>query len=165
MFDIGISQIAVVGVVALIVLGPERLPKVARTAGHLLGRLQRYANDVKADINREIQLDELKRMRSEVTASAREIEDAVRNEYQSAQKSMEGVSESIDAANKEIQQQILAEDFPPDVFSTYGSQAEKPAEKPLENPTRQAGAPLISGSVFATANKKQVTTDSSSPAA
>ena len=61
MFDIGFSELAAIGVVALIVIGPERLPKVARTAGHLLGRLQRYVSTVKADISREMELDELKK--------------------------------------------------------------------------------------------------------
>ncbi len=60
MFDIGFSELVVVGVVALIVIGPERLPKVARTAGHLLGRFQRYAASVKSDISREMQLEELR---------------------------------------------------------------------------------------------------------
>ena len=59
MFDIGFSEIVVIAVVALIVIGPERLPKTARTLGHLFGRLQRYVADVKADINREMQLEEL----------------------------------------------------------------------------------------------------------
>ena len=57
MFDVGISELMVIAVVALVVIGPERLPKVARTAGLLLGRLQRYVSDVKADINRDMQLD------------------------------------------------------------------------------------------------------------
>lgn len=61
MFDIGFSELLMIGVVALIVIGPERLPKVARTAGHLYGRLQRYVSDVKSDIGREMELDELKR--------------------------------------------------------------------------------------------------------
>ena len=66
MFDIGFSEMVVIAVVALIVLGPEKLPKVARTAGHLLGRLQRYVNDVKSDINREMQLEELKKLQAQV---------------------------------------------------------------------------------------------------
>ena len=61
MFDIGFTELIVIGVVALIVIGPERLPKVARTAGHLYGRLQRYVSSVKSDISQEIQLDELRR--------------------------------------------------------------------------------------------------------
>ena len=61
MFDIGFSEIVVIAVVALIVIGPERLPKTARTLGHLFGRLQRYVADVKADINREMQLEDLRK--------------------------------------------------------------------------------------------------------
>ena len=63
MFDIGFSEMMVIAVLALIVIGPERLPKVARTLGHLAGRLQRYVADVKADINREVELEELRKMR------------------------------------------------------------------------------------------------------
>jgi sec-independent protein translocase protein TatB len=66
MFDIGFSEIVVIGVVALVVIGPERLPKTARTVGLLFGRLQRYVNDVKADISREMELDELRRLKSEM---------------------------------------------------------------------------------------------------
>jgi sec-independent protein translocase protein TatB len=74
MFDIGISEIAVIGVVALVVLGPERLPKVARTAGHMFGRLQRYVATVKADINREMETSELSKIKDEVTSAARSFE-------------------------------------------------------------------------------------------
>ena len=61
MFDIGFTELIVIGVVALIVIGPERLPKVARTAGHLYGRMQRYVSSVKSDISREMQTDELRK--------------------------------------------------------------------------------------------------------
>jgi sec-independent protein translocase protein TatB len=77
MFDIGFSEILVIGVVALIVIGPERLPKVARTLGHMMGRLQRYVNEVKADINREVELDELRKLQSQVQSAARDIEQSV----------------------------------------------------------------------------------------
>jgi Tat protein translocase TatB subunit len=63
-FDVGFSELMVIAVVALIVIGPERLPRVARTMGHLFGRLQRYVNDVKADINREIELEELRKFKT-----------------------------------------------------------------------------------------------------
>jgi sec-independent protein translocase protein TatB len=69
MFDIGFSELVVIGVVALIVIGPERLPKVARTAGHLLGRFQRYAASVKSDISREMQMDELRKVGQDFKAS------------------------------------------------------------------------------------------------
>ncbi|HKC43210.1 MAG TPA: Sec-independent protein translocase protein TatB [Burkholderiales bacterium] len=77
MFDIGFSELLVIAVVALLVIGPERLPKVARTAGHLFGRLQRYVNDVKADIQREIELEELKKLRSQFEDAARSVQESV----------------------------------------------------------------------------------------
>jgi len=70
----------VIAVVALIVIGPERLPKVARTVGHLFGRLQRYVNDVKADIQREMELEELRKFKSTVEEAARSVESAVQGE-------------------------------------------------------------------------------------
>jgi len=75
----------VIAVVALIVIGPERLPRVARTMGHLFGRLQRYVNDVKADINREIELEELRKFRSTVEDAARGFESGVNTTVNSVQ--------------------------------------------------------------------------------
>ncbi|KAB2928209.1 MAG: twin-arginine translocase subunit TatB [Dechloromonas sp.] len=96
MFDIGFSELMVIGVVALLVIGPERLPKVARTLGHLLGRAQRYVNDVKSDINREMQLDELKKLQAQVADSARSLEDSVRKEYDGARSAIESpVKEAV----------------------------------------------------------------------
>jgi sec-independent protein translocase protein TatB len=80
MFDIGFSELLVIGLVALIVIGPERLPRVARTLGHLAGRLQRYVADVKADINREVELEELRKMRDSVQQTASGIESSVQSE-------------------------------------------------------------------------------------
>lgn len=83
MFDLGFSEILVIGLVALIVIGPERLPGVARTIGHLLGRLQRYVSDVKSDIQREMQIEELKKLQQQVEQSARELETSVRGQIDS----------------------------------------------------------------------------------
>ena len=74
MFDIGFSELMVIALVALIVIGPERLPRVARTLGHLAGRLQRYVADVKADINREVELEELRKMRDSMQQTANSME-------------------------------------------------------------------------------------------
>ncbi len=82
MFDISFGELALIGLVALVVLGPERLPKVARTLGHLMGRLQRYVSDVKADINREMQLEELKKLQQQMTQSAREMETSFSSQMQ-----------------------------------------------------------------------------------
>jgi sec-independent protein translocase protein TatB len=85
MFDIGFSELLVIGLVALVVIGPERLPRVARTLGHLAGRLQRYVADVKADINREVELDELRKMRDSVQQAATNFESQVQGELNKAE--------------------------------------------------------------------------------
>jgi sec-independent protein translocase protein TatB len=87
MFDIGFTELIVIGVVALIVIGPERLPKVARTAGHLYGRMQRYVSSVKSDISHEMQLEEMRRIGQsfkesvESTASGIEQQATVVDDY------------------------------------------------------------------------------------
>jgi sec-independent protein translocase protein TatB len=103
MFDIGFSEFLVIGIVALVVIGPERLPKVARTAGHLLGRMQRYVNDVKSDINREMQLDELKKLQSQVVESARTLESTVRQEFDAARGTFAGIGQEAHSALAELQ--------------------------------------------------------------
>jgi sec-independent protein translocase protein TatB len=85
MLDVGFSELVVIGVVALVVIGPERLPKVARTMGHLLGRLQRYVSGIKADITREMDLDELRKMQTKIEDSVRNAEQAAHNEATKAE--------------------------------------------------------------------------------
>ena len=77
MIDLGISKMALVGAVALIVIGPEKLPRVARTVGTLLGKAQRYVNEVKAEVNRSMELDELRKMKETVETAARDVETSV----------------------------------------------------------------------------------------
>lgn len=127
MFDIGFTELMLIAVVALIVLGPERLPKVARTAGHLLGRLQRYVGDVKADINREMQLEDLRKMRQEMESSAREFETSVNKQLTAVESDL---NRSLDVA--------AASDAPPAASS--GEQAASLPE-PLAEPPSQADAP------------------------
>lgn len=103
MFDIGFSELLVCGVVALVVLGPERLPKVARTAGHLFGRLQRYVTQVKADINREMDLAEMKDLQNlkkevevlqtEINTAGQEIAAAATENISLAQKHIDAVQQ------------------------------------------------------------------------
>ena len=77
MIDIGISKLALIGAVALVVIGPEKLPRVARTVGTLLGKAQRYVAEVKAEVNRSMELDELKKMKESVETAARDVEQTV----------------------------------------------------------------------------------------
>jgi sec-independent protein translocase protein TatB len=83
--DLGIEKMMVIGAVALIVIGPEKLPRVARTVGTLLGKAQRYVADVKAEVNRSIELEELKKMKDSVETAARDVEGSIRagaNEFE-----------------------------------------------------------------------------------
>ena len=97
MFDIGFSELKVIGVVALIVIGPERLPRVARTIGHLIGRMQRYVADVTADINREVEMDELRKMRDTVQQAATNIETQVQSELGKAESELNSAANAMTA--------------------------------------------------------------------
>ncbi|MCY7387369.1 MAG: Sec-independent protein translocase protein TatB [Burkholderiales bacterium] len=96
MFDMSFSEIAVIGVVALVVLGPERLPKVARSAGHLFGRLQRYVATVKADINREMDTSELAKIKQEVQDAAKSFEQSVQQQASIVERETAAISQSVD---------------------------------------------------------------------
>ncbi|MBW8906507.1 MAG: twin-arginine translocase subunit TatB [Betaproteobacteria bacterium] len=98
MFDIGFSELLVIGVVALIVIGPQKLPRVARTAGHLLGRLQRYVADVKADINREIELEELRKMRDSMHQAASEMQKAASDVQSSVDSELAKTADELNKA-------------------------------------------------------------------
>src|SRR5262245_40182263 len=80
MFDIGFSELVIISLIALIAIGPKRLPGVARTLGHLAGRLRRYVDDVKADINREVEMEDLKKMRTDLEQAASSFESSVQAE-------------------------------------------------------------------------------------
>ena len=98
MFDIGFSEIIVIAVVALIVLGPEKLPKTARTLGHLFGRLQRYVADVKADIKRELALEELRKLQQKVKSAANDIQTSMTAAAQEVEPNVRAVEASLNAA-------------------------------------------------------------------
>ncbi len=98
MFDIGFSELMVIAVVALLVIGPERLPKVARTLGHLFGRMQRYVNDVKADISREMELDELRKLQTSMQDAARSFEQSVTREVSTAETEMQKIAQEANPA-------------------------------------------------------------------
>jgi sec-independent protein translocase protein TatB len=87
MFDVGFSELVLIAVVAMIVIGPERLPKVARTAGALLGRMQRYVNNVKSEVEREMQFEDLKKLQQEIQAQSKQVENSILapNEVSNAQ--------------------------------------------------------------------------------
>ncbi|OGB01057.1 MAG: Sec-independent protein translocase TatB [Burkholderiales bacterium RIFCSPHIGHO2_12_FULL_61_11] len=96
MIDLGISKLALIGAVALIVIGPEKLPRVARTVGTLLGKAQRYVADVKQEVSRSMELDELKKMKETVEEAARDVETSVQTNARDFEKSW---AETTDAAS------------------------------------------------------------------
>jgi sec-independent protein translocase protein TatB len=88
MFDVSFTELMVIGVVALVVIGPERLPGVARSVGQLLGRLQRYVSSVKADINREMQIEELRKLQQTVAEQVKVLESKVAHEMRDVETSV-----------------------------------------------------------------------------
>ena len=100
MIDLGVSKIALIGAVALIVIGPEKLPRVARTVGMLLGKAQRYVADVKQEVSRSMELDELKKMKETVEGAARDVENTIQTNASDFEKSWAEVTS--DASNPSL---------------------------------------------------------------
>lgn len=112
MFDVSFSELLLIGVIALIVIGPERLPKVARTIGHLVGRAQRYVSDVKTDIQREMNLDELTDLKSQMDDAAKSVKssmqdagESLRKPLEEAQQALKDASSSVDSLVKDAKAQ------------------------------------------------------------
>lgn len=96
MIDLGISKLALIGAVALVVIGPEKLPRVARTVGALLGKAQRYVADVKAEVNRSMELDELKKMKDSVESAARDVESSIHRNTSDFEKSWQEATAGLE---------------------------------------------------------------------
>ena len=101
MIDIGLSKMALIGAVALIVIGPEKLPRVARTVGTLLGKAQRYVSDVKAEVNRSMELDELKKMKDTVENAARDVHNSIQTSASEFEKDWAEATDTASAALNE----------------------------------------------------------------
>ena len=143
MFDIGFSEIVVIAVVALIVIGPEKLPKTARTIGLLFGRLQRYVNDVKADISREIELDELRKLQQQVQSAAKDIETSVSSAVHEVESGVRNVESELNAAAADPARPEARpaemEPLPQPASTVAPSEAASPAN--AVEPPRQASLP------------------------
>ncbi|AVO41853.1 Sec-independent protein translocase protein TatB [Simplicispira suum] len=99
MIDIGLSKMALIGVVALIVVGPEKLPRVARTVGTLLGKAQRYVADVKSEVNRSMELDELRKMKDTVESAARDVEQTIHTSASDFERELNDAADTANATN------------------------------------------------------------------
>jgi sec-independent protein translocase protein TatB len=125
MFDIGLSELMVIGIVALVVIGPERLPKVARTAGHLFGRLQRYVTQVKSDISREMELAELGKMKTEFEGAARAFQSEVESKAAETEREMREATASIERG-------LAPETTPEPAAAEPAGEVQAPASPQLE---------------------------------
>ena len=114
MLDIGVTKLAIIGGIALIVIGPEKLPSLAKTIGALLGRARRYVADVKAEVNRSMDLDELKKMKDTLESAARDVENSIQTTGSDFEKTW---SEATDGLNGLTSNTTYA-DAPP-IFPTY----------------------------------------------
>ncbi|HLU80168.1 MAG TPA: Sec-independent protein translocase protein TatB [Burkholderiaceae bacterium] len=103
MFDVSFTELMLIGVIALIVIGPERLPKVARTVGHLLGRAQRYVTDVKSDIQREIDLDEMNKLKKQMDEAAHSLQASMRETSENLQKPLTEARQSLEEASTSVE--------------------------------------------------------------
>jgi sec-independent protein translocase protein TatB len=132
MFDIGFSELLLIAVVALLVIGPERLPKAARTLGHLFGRMQRYVNDVKADISREMELDELRKLQATMQDAARSFERSVSKEINETESELQKITEAESSSSRHDEQP--QEQAPPAAAS---NQLELGIDAPPPTPDRK----------------------------
>ena len=126
MIDFGFEKLALIGAVALIVIGPEKLPRVARTVGTLLGKAQRYVADVKAEVNRSIELEELQKMKSQFETAARDVHETVHKEFNETRDAIAGDMSTLgDAGNPPVMKPVSA--YEPDVH--YARSMSSPAYK------------------------------------
>lgn len=114
MFDISFTELLVIGVIALVVIGPERLPKVARTLGHLVGRAQRYVSDVKTDIQREVELDELRKLKDQMQEAAQSVQSGIQNTESALRQPLDALEQSTTSTLNELKSPLGT----PDVGTT-----------------------------------------------
>lgn len=111
MFDVAFSELVVIFVVALIVIGPERLPKVARTLGALAGRMQRYVSHVKADIERQIQFEDLQKLQQEIKQGANTIHANVEQAQAELWQEQQAIGQAVsETPNKPVSKAPVADD-------------------------------------------------------
>ena len=130
MFDVSFSELILIGVVALVVIGPERLPKVARTVGHLLGRAQRYVNDVKSDIQREMNDHDLGDLKGQIEDAAKSVKASVEDAGNTIRDPLAQAQEALKNANSAVQ----------DSFKLEGTAAPEAPATPGHEPAAQTAA-------------------------
>ena len=150
MFDISFTELMVIGVIALVVIGPERLPKVARTIGHLVGRAQRYVGDIKSDIQREVELDELRKLKDQMQEAAQSVKSSLESTESSLRKPLEAFEQSTMSTLNELktplgQPDTLAgnpEQVPVPLATAISAPTSTPESAPTHTPETSPGPKL-----------------------
>jgi sec-independent protein translocase protein TatB len=141
MFDIAFSELMLIGIVALVVIGPERLPKVARTLGHLMGRAQRYVTQVKSDISREMELAELGKVKSEFESAARSFQSEVEAKAAETERDLREATSSIEQHLSGESEQSASAPAPPPETPAPSAQLELGIEESQDWKSRKPSSP------------------------
>ncbi|NYT83345.1 twin-arginine translocase subunit TatB [Alcaligenaceae bacterium] len=148
MFDVSFSELMLIGVIALIVIGPERLPKVARTIGHLVGRAQRYVSDVKSDIQREMDLDELNNLKGQMEEAAKSVKSSMQEASDSLRQPLSEAEQALKEASASVESLVdsaRAEVNGPETTTAPAIEPAKPAATPTPIPAGDAAAAPSAG--------------------
>ncbi|TAN25486.1 MAG: twin-arginine translocase subunit TatB [Castellaniella sp.] len=165
MFNMSFSELMVIGVIALIVIGPERLPKVARTVGHLLGRAQRYVNDVKSDIQKEMDLKDIGDIKNQMEDAARSVQTSLTASAEEFKSAVEAPAQALKGDLEEARQALDVKSLTEPVTnpaSTPALAATAPAPTPA---AATAGAPTVAATTELTAETKPTVAVAPAPAA
>lgn len=157
MFDISFSELLIIGIVALLVIGPEKLPKVARTVGAFTGRLQRYVGQVKEEVNREMRFEELQKLQQEIKAQASQLQNVAQTQF-------DALKTDVEASLPETQsEQEAAEDFqltpptpPARKLSQFSQRPARPVDTPLNIDTLES-EPVSKAATVKTRASKRLT--------
>ncbi|MBV4398149.1 Sec-independent protein translocase protein TatB [Advenella alkanexedens] len=129
MFGLSFGELFVIGMVALIVIGPERLPKVARTVGHLVGRAQRYVNDVKSDIQREVDIQEISKIKNEMQSSLQDMKSSFEDTAKSLRNPVEQLEQELTSAGDQVRQTLSPEKKDAPAENQFVNDGHKPDNK------------------------------------
>ncbi len=143
MFDVSFGELMLIGVIALVVIGPQRLPKVARTIGHLVGRAQRYVGNVKADIKREMDLEEFTKLKREMEDAARSANSSINEVGDSLRRPLDDVQSTFDALSADLRNTAtLADPKPADPPAAIAAPAapEPAAPEPVAPESKSSSA-------------------------
>lgn len=164
MFGLSLSELFVIGIVALIVIGPERLPKVARTVGHLVGRAQRYVTDIKSDIQREMDIQDLTKLKDDIQSSANEMKSSFEKSVASIKDPFDGIKQELGDTKKQLKQELGSLPDLSDLSRSPGVAGSTNAEGGAESGTAVASAEIAVVSTEQAVQQEQALANLDNPA-